>query len=212
MISTKDLQLLPDSKDLKAYCKSMAVLDAILCQDWLYRYYSYNSEWSEEEEFFEMRNGEGGQLLILFRKEGTVINGFSAEAEQGEIEKLTDQLPVVFHEFIFGEPVQSTGTTFCVWKLEGENWSTGMVSKNDDHSEELLTTLHSEPESYAGWATDYFKGGYKETGIPIDVVTRIYGQEPLTENMVLSIVDSIEDWELLKEDLVEISYPYHINQ
>lgn len=190
----------------------MAVLDAILCQDWVYRYYSYNSQWSEEEEFFEMRNGEGGQLLILFRKEGTVINGFYAEAEQGEIENLTEQLPAVFHEFIYGEPVNSTGTTFCVWKLEGENWSTGIVSENDDHSEELLTALHTKPASYAEWATDYFKGGYKETGIPIDVVTRIYNQEPLNEDMVLSIVDPLEDWELLKEDLLEISYPYHINQ
>lgn len=190
----------------------MAVLDAILCQDWTYRYYSYNSEWSEEEEFFEMRNGEGDQLLILFRKEGTVINGFSIDAEQEKKEKLTAQLPAVFHEFIFGEPVNSTGTTFCVWKLEGEDWKTGTISENDDHSEELLTALDGKPGTYAVWATDYFKGHYKETGIPIDVVTRIYSHEPLTEDMVLSIIDQTQDWELLKEDLTEISYPYHINQ
>jgi hypothetical protein len=82
MISTKKLQLLPDTGKLRAACKSMSVLDSILCQDWTYRYYSYNSEWAEAEEFCEMRNGEGGQLLILFCEEGTVINGFSVEAAE----------------------------------------------------------------------------------------------------------------------------------
>lgn len=187
----------------------MAVLDAILCQDWVYRYYSYNSDWSEEEEFFEMRNGEGAQLLILFRKEGTVINGFSADAEEGDKEKLTDQLPAVFHEFIFGEPVNSTGTTFCIWQLNGESWKTGIPSESDNHSEELLSGLDGKPATYVNWATDYFKGSYKETGIPIDVVTRIYAQEALKKDMILSIADHLEDWELLEEDLAEISYPYH---
>lgn len=211
MISSTNLRLLPDSKDLKAYCKSMAVLDAILSQDWIYRYYSYNSDWSTDEEFFEMRNGEGGQLLILFRKEGTVINGFSADAEEGDKEKLTAQLPAVFQEFMFGEPVSSTGTTFCIWQLEGESWKTGIASENDNHSEELLSALHPNPASYTAWATTYFNS-FKQTGIPIDVVTRIYAQEALTKEMVLSIVRQLEDWELLQEDLAEISYPYHINQ
>jgi len=211
MITTKNLLLLPDSKKLKDACKAMAVLDAILSQDWVYRYYSYNSDWSEDEEFFEMRNGEGDQVLILFREEGTVINGFAHEAEQTDKDKLTDKLPAVFHEFIFGEPVHSAGTTFCVWKYGQERWATGIIAANDDHSAELLSPLDGEPATYVKWATDYFKGSYKETGIPTEVVTQLFNHEPLTKAMVLSVVDELEDWEQLIEDLEEISYPYHIN-
>lgn len=211
MISTKELQLLPDHKNLRAACKAMSVLDAILCQDWVYRYHSYNSEWSEGEEFFEMRNGEGDQLLILFKEEGTAINGYFAEAEQGEKAGLTLGLPEVFHEFLFGEPVHSAGTTFAVWKTGNLDWQTGTPAVSDDHSEELLSPLDGKPETYIKWAMDYFKGSYNQKGIPLDTVTRIFNQETLTKEMVLSIVTELEDWEQLKEDLVEISFPYHIS-
>lgn len=188
----------------------MAVLDAILCQDWVYRYHSYNSHWADGEEFFEMRNGEGDQLLMLFTKEGAVINGLFAEAEQEEKIKLTDKLPECFHEFIFGEPVNSAGTTFCLWKTTGQEWKTGLSAESDDHSAELLSPFDGKPSTYVLWATDYFKGNYAENGIPLDTVTRIYNQETLTKEMVLSLVDTLEDWEQLAEDLEEISYPYHI--
>jgi hypothetical protein len=211
MISTKDLRFLPDSNELKAACKAMAVLDAILCQDWVYRYHSYNSGWSADEEFFEMRNGEGDQLLILFKEEGTVINGFFAEAEQGEKALLVHELPEIFDEFIFGEPVNSAGTTFCVWKTPGQNWKTGRFSEHDDHSEELLSPFDGLPSTYIKWASDYFKGSYKESGIPLDTVTAIYHQETLTMKMVMSLVDILEDQQQLIDDLAEISYPYHIN-
>jgi hypothetical protein len=211
MISTKELQLLPDSNELQKACKAMAVLDAILCQDWVYRYHSYNSDWSRDEEFFEMRNGEGDQMLILFKKEGTVINGYFSEAEQGDKMQLTHRLPELFNEFIFGEPVNSAGTTFCVWKTGGQDWATGISAESDDHSEELLNPLDGKPETYVEWATDYFRGHYKEEGISLDIVTRIYNQEPLNREMVLTLVDQLEDWGQLAEDLSEISYPYHIN-
>jgi len=187
----------------------MSVLDAILCQDWVYRYHSYNSDWSEEEEFFEMRNGEGDQLLILFKKEATVINGFFAEAEQLEKDLLTHQLPELFREFMFGEPVNSAGTTFCVWKVANQEWKTGIIAETDDHSEELLSPFDGEPSTYLNWATAYFKGNYKETGIPLDTITKIYHQEILTKEIVLSLVNTLEDWQQLTEDLEEISYPYH---
>jgi hypothetical protein len=212
MITTKNLLSLPDSHTLKTACKAMAVLDAIMSQDWVYRYYSYNNEWSENEEFFEMRNGEGDQMLILFREEGTVINGFAHEAPEGNKEELTQHLPEAFHEFIFGEPVYSAGTTFCVWKSGTENWTTGIIADGvDDHSAELLSPLDASPETYIKWATEYFKGSYKETGIPVQVVKQLFNNEPLTKEMVLLVVDELEDWEQLIEDLIEISYPYHIN-
>lgn len=210
MISTKHMQSLPDAKKLKASCKAMAVLDAIFSQEWIYRYYSFDHNWSENEEFFEMRNGEGGQMLILFRAEGTVINGYSSEANQHHKEKVTHLLPPVYHEFIFGEPVNSSGTTFCLWTDANGNWTTGQLSEEDDFSEELLSALDGVPQTYINWASAYYAGSYVDTGIPLDTVTAIFNHEPLTKEMVLSLVNEIEDWEQLKTDLLEISYQYHI--
>ena len=42
MISTKNYDSLPDIKSLKSTCKAISVLDAILSQDWEYRYYPYD--------------------------------------------------------------------------------------------------------------------------------------------------------------------------
>ncbi|MDO7744034.1 MAG: hypothetical protein MUP99_09680 [Pedobacter sp.] len=210
MISINNLQELPEWRVLQNSCKAMSVLDAILSQDWIYRYSSYNSEWSENEEFFEMRNGEGDQLLILFTTTGAVINGYLSEADQEEKEKLTAGLPEAYHEFIFGEPVNSTGTTFCIWTTADGKWTTGHVTADEDKSEELLSLLDGKPETYITWATDYFKGSYKENGIPRETVGRIFNGEMLTIDMILSIIEVLEDAEQLKEDLIEISYPYHI--
>jgi hypothetical protein len=208
MISTKALNL-PDRKTLQTICKAIAVLDAILSQEWEYRYYSYNYKWADNEEFFEMRNGEGDQMLILFQKDGCVINGFSHESEQQNLENLTKSLPSQFNEFIFGEPIKSIGATFCIWTTEMKSWKVGELESYDDHSEQLLKIFDGKPQTYIDWATEYFEGSYKESGIPLDTVAKIFSGETLTKDMVLSIVDELEDWKQLENDLKEIDYHFN---
>jgi len=208
MISTKNLSELPDRVRLKKICKAISVLDAILCQEWEFRYYSYNSAWDENEEFCEMRNGEGDQWLILFRVDGCVINGYAIESQEQNKEKLTDQLPEIFHEFIFGEPIKSIGTSFCIWTTELKNWQTGIVGDYDDHSETMLGILDGNPQSYLNWASEYFEESIKEGGIPLATICSIYEGNTLTRKDVLSIVDQIDDWDQLITDLKEIDYPY----
>lgn len=208
MISTKDYKLLPDAKKLKSICKAISVLDAILSQEWEYRYYSYNNKWSNYEEFFEMRDGSGNQMLVLFAQNDCVINGFAHEYEQQDKQKLTTSLPSIFNEFIFGEPVNSIGTTFCLWTTEQNNWQTGQRENLEDNSEEMLNIFDGNPQTYIDWATEYFEDSYKESGIPLETVEKIYSGQTLTKNMVLSIVEEPEDWEQLAADLNEIGYSY----
>jgi len=207
MISTKDLQNLPGRKTLQNLCKSISVLEAILCQEWEYRYYSYNSEWAEKEEFCEMRNGEGDHMLILFRQDGCIINGFAHEFKQADKKSLTYHMPQIFNDFIFGEPVKSIGTTFCLWTTELGNWQAGHIESHDNNSEEMLGLFDGNPQTYIDWATEY----YDETEIPLATVSKIYKGEILTKEMVLSIVDKLEDWEQLETDLNEINYPYRFD-
>ena len=216
MISTNNLTKLPGRETLQNTCKALAVLDAILCQEWEFRYYSYNHEWSENEEVFEMRNGEGDHMLILFRQEGCIINGFAHEYYDEEEnppskEKLTKRLPTIFNEFIFGEPVKSIGTTYCIWTTGFENWQTGQIKNDDDGSEEMMSILDNNPQTYIHWATEYFEDSYKESGIPLETVNQIYNGKTLTKEMALSIVDELEDWQQLADDMKEINYPFNFD-
>jgi hypothetical protein len=148
MISTRDYSLLPDRERLQRVCKAISVLDAIISQEWEYRYYSYNNKWADNEEFCEMRNGSGDQMLVLFRQDGCIINGFAHELEQQNKEKLTKNLPSIFDEFIFGEPVKTIGTTFCLWTTEQRNWQVGQIENYEDNSEEMLNILDGSPQTY----------------------------------------------------------------
>ena len=188
--------------------KSRADQDAIICQEWEDRYYSYNNKWAENEEFFEMRNGSGDQMLVLFRQDGCVINGFAHEFEQQDKEKLTKNLPAIFDSFIFGEPVKTIGTTFCLWTTEQKKWLVGQTDNEEDNSEQMLYIFDGNPQTYIDWATEYFEESYVESGIPLDTVTKIYSGQTLTKEMVLTIVEELEDWEQLEADLNEIGYPY----
>lgn len=208
MISTKNLNFLPDRQKLQTICKAISVLDAILSPEWEYRYYSYNNQWSDDEEFCEMRDGSGDHMLILFRQDGCVINGFAHEYEQPDKGQVTFGLPPIFEEFIFGEPVKTIGTTFCIWTTEEKNWQVGQIDRPEDDSEEMLKIFDGNPQTYVDWATAYFEECYVESGIPLETVEKIYSGETLTKKLVLTIVEELEDWEQLEEDLNEMGYPY----
>ena len=208
MISTQDLTALPDAAALQRLCQSLAVLDAINSQDPEYRYYTYNPNWDLGEALFEMNDGEGDQMLVLFRPEGCCINGFLSEYEQPAKAQVTRGLPAAFDEFVFGEPVNSIGTTFCLWYTPAHGWQTGVVETEDDGSEELLYIFDGQPETYADWANEYFIDETDRDPIDTEAVARIYQHEPLTKDLVQELIDPLEDWPQLEADLQEIGYPY----
>ena len=211
MISTSNYSSLPERRRLQQICKTISVADAILSQEWQYRYYSYNSKWSDGEEFCGMRNGHGDEMLILFLNEGCVINGMAHEYYPKSKDNLTNGLPKIYHEFIFGEPVHSTGTTFCLWTTEGSKWKIGELETYDDGSEDLLRIFDDNPQTYIDWATDYYEDGFIVNDNSRKVISNIYGGATLTKSMVLTLVDKLEDWKQLKEDLIEINYPFQFD-
>ncbi len=59
MVQKQRLASLPDVESLKRLSQSLAILDAIMSPDWEFRYYSFNSKWSEGEMMASMRDGSG---------------------------------------------------------------------------------------------------------------------------------------------------------
>ena len=106
-ISTENLNLLPSPIDLKNVCKSISALEAIICPEWEYRYFSYQKDWSENEEFCEMRNGQGDHLLILFSSNGTCINGFSHESKMNGWKNTAIKEKKSFIDKLFGSKKES---------------------------------------------------------------------------------------------------------
>ena len=208
MISTLDYSALPPAASLKNLCKALAVLDAINSQDWEYRYYSYSADWADGEEVLTMRDGEGDEMLILFRAEGCVINGFVHEYDQPDKGRITRGLPECFDDFIFGEPVSSIGTTFCLWHTAAHGWQAGAVGNEEDGSEELLYMFDGNPATYAEWADEYYGEDTDRSPIDVAAVAQVYAGATLTKKLVLGIVDELEDWSQLAEDLQAIGYPY----
>lgn len=244
-ISTQNLTSIPNIGEFKKLCKSLSALDAIICPEWGSRYYSYQKNWSENEEFFEMRDGSGDEMKILFSPSGCVINGFAHESEMcdwreveiteeksflkkifGDNKKKTkliqniskgvvDSLPNEFHEFIFGEPVKSSGTTFCIWRrISDSKWNVGQIEypKDDylDGSSDLLYIFDGNPKTYKDWAEEYFDDTLDKRTLAIELVESIYNGEIITKEMAVKINPDIEDFEQLKTDLKDIGYEYEI--
>jgi len=211
MISTENYSSLPDRHKLKEICKSISVIDAILSEDWLGRYYTFNSKWADNEEFGSMKNGQGDELLILFRKDGCVINGMTHEYYPKDKIKLTNGLPKIYDEFIFGEPVNSIGTTFCLWTNNENVWQIGTLESFEDGSDQMLEIFDGNPQTYIDWSTDYYEDGFIVNENTLKAVEDIYNGKTLTKSMVLTINNNIGHWEQLREDLVEINYPNDIS-
>lgn len=198
---------LPSKEILQKTCKAISVLDAILCSEWEYRFYSYNSRWSEDEEFCEMQDMEGERFQILFKEEGCVINGVHNGYKDADKSILTEGLPEVYQEFLFGEPVAFYGTNFCIWTDGRGKWQYNETGEADG-KEELLYILDGNPITYKQWAEEYFE----VEGIPLDIIEQIYRGETLTESMVMAVNPEMENWEQLISDLEEINYTFDFSR
>lgn len=234
-LSTENLNLIPGPEDLQKLCKSISAIEAIVSPEWDYRYYSYQKNWSESEEFCEMRNGQGDQVLILFTENGTCINGFAHESlmngwkEIQIVEKksfkeklfgakkepktelkqeifngVLDSLPEEFNEFIYGEPVKSIGTTFCIWSIQNA-WKIGNVKLPNDNykdgSSDLLQLLDGNALTYKTWAE-----GYYEQVFNIELIESVFAGNPISKELVLELNSDIGNFEVLKRELEEIGF------
>ena len=207
MSSAKDH--LPDIEELKRRCQALAALDAILCPEWEYRYFSFNASWGPDESLSSMRNGEGDDWLILFNREGAIVKGFvlaSQMARQSPWPGVVDSVPETFAGFIAEPAFAIDKTTFCVWRLgSGESWRSGRVDlpggEDPDGSGKLLRFLDGEPLTYQLWGEEYYGARLNPRA-----VEQIYRHQRLTEFLVRSLNPKVKLRDL-RTEIEEIGYP-----
>ncbi len=208
---TSDLSFnLAAPADLQRLGQALAALDAINSPDPEYRYFTYSPGWGEREAVFEMNDGEGDQLLVLFRPEGCVLNGYLLGYDAPPVAELTQGLPAAFREFMLGEPVASIGTTFCRWYTPAGGWQASPVAHAEDGAEELLFIFDNQPATYAEWATEYYTDETDRPAIPAAAVAPLYHHQSLTKALALAINPELEDWPALAAELEIIGYPHEL--
>ena len=214
MISSSNLDALPGIDEVKRISQSIAMLDAIMTDEWEYRYFSFDAKWGEGEMLATMRDGSGDSYFILFNSFGAVIKGYGHESamaaytvDSGKVwPGVLDGLPPEFEAVLTDPAFVAEETSFCIWrKYSDSHWQTGKIEYPDaefvDGSEDNLFMLDGIPKTYQQWATEYYG-----KAVPLDAVKAVYEHKPLTQQLVsrLNPERRIED---LESDLDEIRYP-----
>jgi hypothetical protein len=215
VISTRNLSLLPDVDGLRRTLQAMAMLDAILCPEWQYRYYSFNAAWAAGEQVGSMRNGSGDDFFAHFGPAGCWLKGFAHEYPMSPYRErparpwpgVLDAVPTEF-EGCLREPAFGVGNvTFCIWRRYGDRaWQVGPVrfppdDPDPDGSAFLLAPLDGRPETYRAWAADYY-----ERDVEPAAVEHVYRHRPLTPEVVARLNPEVSLDELAA-DAGEIGYP-----
>ncbi|MFI7235920.1 hypothetical protein [Streptomyces cyaneofuscatus] len=209
---------LPGISPLNDLCRSLAMLDAILCPEWDRRRHSFDAYWSPTEAMASMRDGAGGEYSMVFSAAGVYARGFDHESpmspyvDDGPWPGVLDEVPAVFRPYVdepsftdeFGLPV----VTACLWRESTDDrWRAGSIefpeegedSDGADWLFQLLTT--GTPESYLEWAEDCF-----EVRLDLEAVRHVYALRPLTYEVVAALNPRRAVAELAV-DIKEIGYP-----
>ncbi len=193
----------------------MAMLDATLCPEWQYRYYSFNAKWSPQEQMGSMRDGSGDDFFALFNPAGCWLKGFAHEAPMSPYNKIPVSLwPGIinsvsseFAECLKEPAFKIEDTTFCIWRKHSDAlWQRGDITFPEGHadpdgSEELLSPLNGQPETYRDWAA-----GCYERDISLRAVKHVYEHRPLNAAVIADLNPEIT-LDDLEADLEEIKYP-----
>lgn len=183
---------LPGLATLRRRAKALAMLDAIVCPEWEYRYFSYNAAWSEGEEMASMRNGQGDEWFLLFCPNGAAVKGFARDsivATNGVFAKeIQQRTPPVFASFLKEPAFSMEWASFCYWRrLEDTTWRKVMhpdpaLSGADDGSAEHLALLVEPAVAYQEFSRDYF-----ECELPLSSIEHIYAHAPLTGALIKAL-------------------------
>jgi hypothetical protein len=193
----------------------MAMLDAILCPEWEFRYYSFNAAWAAGQHMGSMRNGSGDFFFAHFGPAGCWLKGFAHEHPMSPYRKhpprpwpgVLDAVPAAFADCLREPALNVEDVTFCIWRQPGDRvWQVGPVEFPPDHPDPdgsgfLLAILDGRPESYRAWASDYY-----DRDVELDDAVWVYRHEPLTPELVarLNLDVSLSE---LAGDISEIGYP-----
>ncbi len=178
-------------EQLRKKMKSLALLDAIIEQEWQYRYFSYNSKWSDSEEMGSLRDGCGGEWFIWISGDLAGYKCLSPEdGLMSELQEAKDSASSAYYSFIT-EPAFSMDQATCIWYLENAKWV--KHGKPVNFLIDLKTISNWTASDYQAWATEYY-----ERDIDLSAIENILGGQ-FSEELAKKLNPDIDMSELLAE-------------
>lgn len=191
---------MPTPENLERTCRGLAILDAILSEDWEFRYFSFNAEWDEtrHERMASMRNGEGDSWFIVFSGEYVFFKAFWHEHAREDAVQIYDGLPAALEAQRHEPAFSMEYVTFGGWYDPASGWT---LRGNPEPMKEELAILAGDPEVYRAYAQAYF-----EVDVPVDAVAHVLALRPL-DAATLAAISRERILESLEDDLAEIGAP-----
>ena len=177
--------------------KILALSDAILSPDWEYRYFSYNSNWSNAEEMASLRDGCGGEWFLWLTDNLAGYKCLSPEdGLMQNLDEIKNKIPNNYNSFIT-EPAFSMDTATCLWLLQDSEWQKhGLQVKHLINLDDIISW---SAEDYHTFAVEYY-----EMEIDIKNIENLFSNL-FTEELALELNPEIDILELRKE-ISEIGY------
>jgi hypothetical protein len=215
MASSRNPSALPAPDELERRCQALAVLDAILCPEPRWRYFTFDAAFAPGERVARMESATGDEWLIWFSPQGVVIRGFDHESPVSPWRRepvepwpgLFDGLP---ERLRHGPRLEIEGiesVTFCLWwDVEDPGWRAGVVAQPDAHYADpdgsgwLLAELDG-PAAYQTYAQEVY-----ERVVPLDVIEQVFTHQPLTEELIRA-VDPAADTAVALATARAVGYP-----
>lgn len=177
-------------------------------------YYYFQSRWAKNQQVGQMTDGSGDEFHAYFNRHGCFLKGFAHESTMSPYHfdprtvwpGVLDNVPSVFDSALTEPAFSMTDATFAIWRLNDDDaWQCGSIDYPDhpygDGSEELLSILDGQPDSYVNWSQDYY-----ETNVDAGSVQHRYSQMPLNNDIVKSLNPDATIGKL-NNCLVQIGYP-----
>ena len=187
-----DPQSFPDLRTLGNRAKALAMLDAIICPEFQYRYFSYDASWGDEEQVAVMRNGDGDHWFLHLSSSGAALKGYVQKLPRGEARAMAIEVqrrvPEQFGAFLHEPAFAMDAVSYFYWRRSGDlAWSRvahpdAALAQRPDGSADFLSILLAPASCYYDYATDYF-----ECEPPLTSIEHIYALAPLTAAIVKSL-------------------------
>lgn len=185
---------------LERACRGLAVLDAILCEEWDLRLYSFNAGWDVKtgERMASMRNGCGDEWFLVFSGAGAFLKAYWHEYAREDAGAIYEGLPTALAALREEPSFSMDDVTFGGFH-DGEDW---VLRGNSAPMEFDLVLLDGDAEAYQAYAASYFE----VDDLPLEAIRHVLSGEPLDERTVVALRSerTLSD---LAADLAEAGYP-----
>lgn len=171
---------------------ALALLDAIICPEVEYRYFSYDPMFSAGQHVAAMKNGEGDHWYLHLSSAGAIIKGHVQELPRAESRAMALQaqatVPEDFAALLHEPAFMMDSVSFCYWRRAMDaGWTQlahpdARMQHRYDGSEDYLSILLAPASCYYEYAADYF-----ECEPPLASIEHLFAHAPLTASVVKSL-------------------------